>query len=93
MNPVATMRTAALVLACLMPAMAQAWWDEAWSQRTRVTLNTGAEGVTTVAPVASMCASSRHTKSARMSTRSVQLARKYPNTQARLGTPVNIAPR
>lgn len=51
MNPVATMRTAALVLASLMPALAQAWWDEAWSQRTRVTLNTGAEGLTTSAPL------------------------------------------
>ena len=32
-------------------------------------------------------------KSASRSTRSVQLARKYPNTHKRFGTPVNIAPR
>ena len=40
-----------------------------------------------------MWASSRHTKSPRRSTRSVQLYRKYPNIQSRLGTPVNIIPR
>jgi biopolymer transport protein ExbB len=37
---------ALLAIACLPPA-AQAWWDSAWSQRTRVTLNTSPEGVAT----------------------------------------------
>ena len=45
------------------------------------------------APIVFMCLRSRHTKSATRSTRNVQLARKYPNTQTRLGTPVNIMPR
>lgn len=40
-------RTMALVLAGILPLLAHAWWDEAWSQRIRITLNTGAEGVTT----------------------------------------------
>ncbi len=40
------MRLAALLLACA-PMAAQAWWDSAFGQRTRITLNTSSEGVTT----------------------------------------------
>ena len=50
-------------------------------------------GVTFETPSSSMWSRSRHTKSAIMSTRSVQLARKYPKIQSRFGTPVNIIPR
>lgn len=42
-----SLRTAALLLGGLLPLLAQAWWDEAWSHRTRITLNTGTEGVAT----------------------------------------------
>ena len=45
-NCLSSLRTAALLIAACMPMAAQAWWDAAWSQRTRITLNTGAEGVT-----------------------------------------------
>lgn len=47
MSKLSMTRTVALLLAAMWPVLAQAWWDEAWSQRTRITLNTGAEGVTT----------------------------------------------
>jgi biopolymer transport protein ExbB len=41
-----------LLLACLlMPLVAQAWWNADFKQRTKVTLNTGAEGVTTTEPL------------------------------------------
>ncbi len=40
--------THALILAlCSVPTWAQAWWDPGYTQRTRITLNTSAEGVTT----------------------------------------------
>ena len=45
-NRLSSLRTAALLIAACLPMAAQAWWDAAWSQRTRITLNTGAEGVT-----------------------------------------------
>jgi biopolymer transport protein ExbB len=45
-NRLRSLRTAALLMAACLPLAAQAWWDTAWSQRTRITLNTGAEGVT-----------------------------------------------
>jgi biopolymer transport protein ExbB len=47
MTQLKTIRAVVLVLAGLLPVLAQAWWDEAWTQRTRITLNTGPEGVTT----------------------------------------------
>jgi biopolymer transport protein ExbB len=34
------------ILMILLPAVAQAWWNEDWKQRTSVTLNTSAAGVT-----------------------------------------------
>jgi len=37
----------ALAMATLMPGAAQAWWNDAWQQRTQVTLNTTAQGVET----------------------------------------------
>lgn len=37
----------ALTAAALLPASAHAWWDDAWTQRTRITLNTSAAGVET----------------------------------------------
>jgi len=46
-NRLSSLRTAALLIAACLPMAAQAWWDAAWSQRTRITLNTGAEGVET----------------------------------------------
>ncbi len=39
-------RAALLALACV-PLAAHAWWNDAWSQRTRITLNTSAAGVET----------------------------------------------
>jgi biopolymer transport protein ExbB len=43
-----TMRRAVLlVVVASLPMAAQAWWDQAWTQRTRVTLNTSTQGVTT----------------------------------------------
>ncbi len=33
------------------PALAQAWWNKDWTTRTKITLNTGAQGVTTQEPV------------------------------------------
>ena len=38
---------AILTAACGLPGLAQAWWNADYTQRTRVVLNTGAEGVTT----------------------------------------------
>jgi biopolymer transport protein ExbB len=46
-NRLRSLRTAALLMAACLPLAAQAWWDTAWSQRTRITLNTSAEGVET----------------------------------------------
>lgn len=37
----------ALMAAALLPASAHAWWDDAWTQRTRITLNTSAAGIQT----------------------------------------------
>lgn len=34
----------ALLLAALLPASAHAWWNNDWSERTRITLNTSAQG-------------------------------------------------
>ena len=34
----------ALLLAALLPATAHAWWNNDWSERTRITLNTTAQG-------------------------------------------------
>lgn len=34
-----------------MPLLSQAWWNDAWTTRTKVTLNTSAQGVTTQAAV------------------------------------------
>jgi biopolymer transport protein ExbB len=42
-----TLRTVALWAALCLPLAAQAWWNEAWSQRTRITLNTSAQGIET----------------------------------------------
>ncbi|MES2090347.1 MAG: tyrosine-type recombinase/integrase, partial [Pseudomonadota bacterium] len=43
--------TMALAMAALLPALApqtaHAWWNPDWTQRTRVTLNTTAQGVET----------------------------------------------
>ena len=36
-----------LLALCTWPTLALAWWDDAYSQRTRITLNTGAAGVET----------------------------------------------
>jgi biopolymer transport protein ExbB len=49
MSPISlkTMRLATLLALVCAPLIAQAWWDEAWGQRTRITLNTSAEGVAT----------------------------------------------
>jgi biopolymer transport protein ExbB len=39
---------AALTLACtLLPATAHAWWNADWSERTKITLNTSAQGLET----------------------------------------------
>ena len=40
------LRIAALLLVAL-PGLAQAWWSKDWTQRTAITLNTGAAGVPT----------------------------------------------
>jgi biopolymer transport protein ExbB len=42
-----TLRGAALLALACVPLAAQAWWDDAWSQRTRITLNTSAAGIET----------------------------------------------
>ncbi len=34
-------------LAALLPATAHAWWNADWSERTRITLNTSAQGLET----------------------------------------------
>ena len=39
-------RALAVLVAAVAPLSAQAWWDAAYKQRTVVTLNTGAQGVT-----------------------------------------------
>jgi biopolymer transport protein ExbB len=45
-------RSAALLLAlAAMPLAASAWWDEAYSQRTRITLNTTSAGIETRAAI------------------------------------------
>ena len=36
-----------LVLLLALPAIAQAWWNKDWKQRTEITLNTSAAGVQT----------------------------------------------
>ena len=36
------------------PALAQAWWNKDWTTRTKITLNTGAQGVTTQEAVAGL---------------------------------------
>ena len=51
MNLLSKMRAVALLLLAVLPLAAQAWWNEAWTQRTRITLNTGAEGVRTAEPL------------------------------------------
>ena len=33
------------LIAALLPATSHAWWDSAWTQRTRITLNTASAGV------------------------------------------------
>ncbi|CAD5373520.1 MotA/TolQ/ExbB proton channel family protein [Rubrivivax sp. A210] len=38
-------------IAALLPLSAQAWWSADYKQRTKITLNTGAEGVTTAEAV------------------------------------------
>ncbi len=44
-----------LLLACMfVPMAAQAWWNTDFKQRTKVTLNTGAEGVTTAEPLSAV---------------------------------------
>ena len=35
----------------LVPLLSQAWWNDAWTTRTKVTLNTSAQGITTQAAV------------------------------------------
>jgi biopolymer transport protein ExbB len=44
-----TVKLLALVL-LLLPGVSQAWWNKDWKQRTQVTLNTSAQGVTTQQP-------------------------------------------
>ncbi len=39
---------------CTLPFAAHAWWDDAYPHRTTVTLNTGAQGLTTTAPLSQM---------------------------------------
>jgi biopolymer transport protein ExbB len=44
-----------LLVACLfLPLAAQAWWNADFKHRTKVTLNTGAEGVTTAEPLSAV---------------------------------------
>ena len=45
-KPMKTVRIIALLLLTL-PAVAQAWWNKDWKQRTEITLNTSAAGVPT----------------------------------------------
>lgn len=42
------------LLAATLPATASAWWNKDWTQRTRITLNTSAEGVTTQEAVSAL---------------------------------------
>jgi len=46
------MKTAKLFLLLLLvlPGVSQAWWNKDWKQRTQITLNTSAQGVTTQQP-------------------------------------------
>lgn len=46
------MKTAKLLILALLvlPTVSQAWWNKDWKQRTQVTLNTSAQGVTTQQP-------------------------------------------
>ncbi len=56
------MRTflAALALgAALLPTGAHAWWNKDWTQRTRITLNTSAQGVQTKEPVTALAVAVR----------------------------------
>jgi biopolymer transport protein ExbB len=51
-----TMRNVVCALACgagllLAPLHANAWWNKDWTQRTRITLNTSAQGLETKEPV------------------------------------------
>ena len=44
-----------VLLACMFtPLAAQAWWNDDFKQRTTITLNTGAEGVTLAEPLSSV---------------------------------------
>jgi len=45
------LRTLAGTALAVLPLLSQAWWNEAWTTRTKVTLNTSAEGITTQAAV------------------------------------------
>lgn len=47
----AAFKPALLALLLATSAQAQAWWNEAWSQRTRITLNTSAAGIETREPL------------------------------------------
>lgn len=44
-------RLPALAILALLPLLAQAWWDTGFAQRTVITLNTSAQGVTLAAPL------------------------------------------
>ena len=44
-----TAKILALVL-LLLPGVSQAWWNKDWKERTQITLNTSAQGVTTQQP-------------------------------------------
>jgi biopolymer transport protein ExbB len=48
-----TMKTAKLLvlLLLMLPGVSQAWWNKDWKQRTQISLNTSAQGVTTQQPV------------------------------------------
>lgn len=48
------LRTMLLLAAAALPLAAQAWWNADWPARTRVSLDTGAGGVPTTAPVANL---------------------------------------
>ena len=37
----------ALLLAALLPATANAWWNADWSERAKITLNTSSQGLET----------------------------------------------
>jgi biopolymer transport protein ExbB len=48
---VALLTFAATALVMMLPGAANAWWNKDWTQRTRITLNTGAQGLETKAAV------------------------------------------